>query len=192
MPESIQSIQTAIEAKRAEIAKVKAEYGDTTELTEALQDLKLDLREAQRTHERESASAATFQAEVGKSLQKVMADHSDLWTDVKPGKKKSDFESYCDVELVLAEQENDPVLSRPDWPEHIATRVLEKFFKGRGANSADSEDDPQIPPLPKQSVRLPGSLTGTTAVPGALTEGGIMAAFESLSSADKDALLDAL
>lgn len=182
VPESIKSIEDAITAKKAEIARVKGEYGDTTDLLEQLSDLKLDLREAKREHERATATQASFQAEVRKSLDKVMADHSDLWTDVKPGQEKSAFESYCDDEFLLADAKNDPVLQRPDWPEHIAKRVLDKFFKGRGVNNADPEnEDPAIPPLPKQSVRLPGSLTGTTDAPGVLTPGNIMAQFDTLT-----------
>lgn len=182
VPESIKSIEDAIAAKRAEIARVKSEYGDTTDLLEQLADLKIDLREAKREHERASANQASFQADVNKSLEKVMVDYSDLWTDVKQGQTKSDFESYCDDEFLLADAKNDPVLQRPDWPEHIAKRVADKFFKGRGANSADSgDDDPTIPPLPKQSVRLPGSLTGNPDAPGVFTPGNIEAQFDTLT-----------
>jgi len=180
--ESVRVIEDAIAEKKAEIARVKGEYGDTTDLLEQLADLKLDLREAKREAEHASAAQATFQANVQKSLDKVMADHSDLWTDVKPGQDKSAFESYCDDEFVLASAKNDPVLQRPDWPEHIAKRVLEKFFGGRGANSADPDnDDPTIPPLPKQSVRLPGSLTGNPDAPGVFTPGNIEAQFDTLT-----------
>lgn len=182
VPESVQRIEDAIKAKQAEIARVKTEYGDTTGLLDELQDLKLDLRDARREHASVAATQVSFQADVKKSLDKVMADHSDLWTDVKPGQEKSSFESFCDDEFFLAERKNDPVLERPDWPEHIAKRVLEKFFNGRGANSADQEGDtPQIPPLPNQSVRLPGSLTGNPDAPGVFTPGNIEAQFDTLT-----------
>lgn len=182
VPESVKSIEDAITAKREEIARVKAEYGDTTDLIEQLAELKMDLREAKREHERASASRATFQAQVKQSLDKVMDEHADLWTDVQPGQTKSAFETYCDDEFLLASAKSDPVLQHPDWPEHIAKRVVNKFFKGRGANSAGrDDDDPTIPPLPKQSVRLPGSLTGTTDAPGVLTSGNIEAQFDTLT-----------
>lgn len=182
VPESVQAIEDAITAKREEIARVKAEYGDTTDLLEQLADLKIDLREAKREAERASATQATFQAQVKQSLDKVMDDHADLWTDVQPGQTKSAFETYCDDEFLLASAKSDPVLQRPDWPEHIAKRVVDKFFKGRGANSAGrDDDDPTIPPLPRQSVRLPGSLTGTTDAPGVLTPGNIEAQFDTLT-----------
>lgn len=182
VPESVQTIEDAITAKKAEIARVKSEYGDTTDLLEQLADLKLDLRDAKRDAERASASQATFQAQVKQSLDKVMDEHADLWTDVQPGQTKSAFETYCDDEFLLASAKSDPVLQRPDWPEHIAKRVVDKFFKGRGANSAGrDDDDPTIPPLPKQSVRLPGSLTGTTDAPGVLTPGNIEAQFDTLT-----------
>lgn len=182
VPESIKSIESAIEAKKAEIAKVKEAYGDSTDLLEELQDLKLDLREAKREHERASATQASFQADVQKSLEKVMSEHADLWTDVKPGQTMSEFESYCEDEYLLATAKNDPVMQRPDWPENIAKRVMDKFFKGRGANSADpGDDDPPIPPLPKQAVRLPGSLTGNPDAPGVFTPGNIEAQFDTLS-----------
>lgn len=182
VPESVQAIEDAITAKRAEIQRVKAEYGDTTDLLEQLADLKIDLREAKREAERASATQATFQAQVKQSLDKVMDEHADLWTDVQPGQTKSAFETYCDDEFLLASAKSDPVLQRPDWPEHIAKRVVDKFFKGRGANSAGrDDDDPTIPPLPKQSVRLPGSLTGTTDAPGVLTPGNIEAQFDTLT-----------
>ena len=182
VPESVQAIEDAITAKKAEIARVKSEYGDTTDLLEQLADLKLDLRDAKRDAERASASQATFQAQVKQSLDKVMDEHADLWTDVQPGQTKSAFETYCDDEFLLASAKSDPVLQRPDWPEHIAKRVVDKFFKGRGANSAGrDDDDPTIPPLPKQSVRLPGSLTGTTDAPGVLTPGNIEAQFDTLT-----------
>lgn len=182
VPESVKAIEDAITAKKAEIARVRAEYGDTTDLLEQLADLKIDLREAKREHERASATQATFQAQVKQSLDKVMDEHADLWTDVQPGQTKSAFETYCDDEFLLASAKSDPVLQRPDWPEHIAKRVVDKFFKGRGANSAGrDDDDPTIPPLPRQSVRLPGSLTGTTDAPGVLTPGNIEAQFDTLT-----------
>ena len=182
VPESVQRLQDAIKSKQDEIARVREAYGDTTGLLDELQDLKLDLRDAKREHASVAATQVSFQADVKKSLDKVMADHSDLWTDVKPGQEKSSFESFCDDEFFLAERKNDPVLSRPDWPEHIAKRVLEKFFNGRGANSADQEGDtPQIPPLPNQSVRLPGSLTGNPDAPGVFTPGNIEAQFDTLT-----------
>lgn len=182
VPESVKAIEDAITAKREEIARVKAEYGDTTDLLEQLADLKMDLREAEREAERASATQATFQAQVKQSLDKVMDEHADLWTDVQPGQTKSAFETYCDDEFLLASAKSDPVLQRPDWPEHIAKRVVDKFFKGRGANSAGrDDDDPTIPPLPRQSVRLPGSLTGTTDAPGVLTPGNIEAQFDTLT-----------
>lgn len=182
VPESVQAIEDAITAKRAEIQRVKDEYGDTTDLMEQLADLKIDLREAKREAERTAANQATFQAQVKQSLDKVMDEHADLWIDVQPGQTKSAFETYCDDEFLLASAKSDPVLQRPDWPEHIAKRVVDKFFKGRGANSAGrDDDDPTIPPLPKQSVRLPGSLTGTTDAPGVLTPGNIEAQFDTLT-----------
>jgi len=182
VPESVQAIEDAITAKRAEIQRVKDEYGDTTDLMEQLADLKIDLRDAKREAERTAANQATFQAQVKQSLDKVMDEHADLWTDVQPGQTKSAFETYCDDEFLLASAKSDPVLQRPDWPEHIAKRVVDKFFKGRGANSAGrDDDDPTIPPLPRQSVRLPGSLTGTTDAPGVLTPGNIEAQFDTLT-----------
>jgi hypothetical protein len=183
VPESIKSIEDAITAKRDEIKRVTNEYGDTTSLLEELADLKLDLRDAKREHERASASQSAFQAEVKQSLDKVMTDYADLWTDVQPGQEKSAFEIFCDDEFLLASAKTDPVLQRPDWPEHIAKRVVDKFFKGRGANSAGRDDDDPtiIPPLPKQTVRLPGSLTGTSDAPGVLTPGNIEAQFDTLT-----------
>lgn len=182
VPEAVATIEQSIADTKAEIARVKAEYGDTTDLMERLSDLKLDLREAKREAERASATQATFQSEVAKSLDKVMEQNADLWTDVKPGQEKSAFESFCDDEFLLAEAKSDPVLQRPNWPEHIAKRVLDKFFQGRSANSAGyGDDDPTIPPLPNQQVRLPGSLTGNTDAPGVLTPGNIMAQFDTLT-----------
>ena len=188
--ESVQAIEDAIAEKKAEIARVKSEYGDTTDLLEQIADLKLDLREAKREAEHASAAQATFQANVQKSLEKVMGNYSDLWTDVKQGQTKSAFESYCDDEFLLADAKNDPVLQHPDWPEHIAKRVADKFFNGRGAHSADfGDDDPTIPPLPKQSVRLPGSLTGNPDAPGVFTPGNIEAHFDTLSEEQQLAVL---
>lgn len=184
-PAELRALEEQITAKKAEIEAVKANFGDTTDLLEQLQDLKLDLRDAKREHERTAASAATFQGEVNKSLSRVQAEYSELWSDPKAG-----FESKCDDEFLLATAKNDPVLSLPDWPEQIAKRVKEKFFSSYDVNNAgEEEDDPQIPPLPNQKVRLPGSLTGQTAAPGTLTPGNVFATFDSLSEAEQLAVL---
>lgn len=184
-PAALRALEEQITAKKAEIEAVKANFGDTTDLLEQLQDLKLDLRDAKSEHERTAASAATFQSEVNKSLSRAQANYSELWSDPKAG-----FESKCDDEFLLATAKNDPVLSLPDWPEQIAKRVKEKFFSGYDVNNAgDDDDDPQIPPLPNQRVRLPGSLTGQTAAPGTLTPGNVFATFDSLSEAEQLAVL---
>lgn len=185
-PPALQELQDKVAAKQAEIKAIRDEFGDATELIEQLQDLKLDLRDAQREHQSSSAAAAAMQTQVNASLQRVMAEFSELWSD-----PKANFESLCDDEFVLAQHKNDPVLAQPDWPEQIAKKVKEKFFKRYDVdNAGDNEDDPQIPPLPDQKVRLPGSLTGQTSVPGSFTEGGILAAFDSLTREQQDAVLD--
>ncbi len=184
-PAELKSLEDQIAAKQAEIKLVKDSFGDTTDLLQELQDLKLDYRDAKREHERTAASAAIFQGEVNKSLSRVQADYSELWSDPKAG-----FESKCDDEFFLAQHKNDPVLKSPDWPEQIAKRVKEKFFSSYDVNNAgEEEDDPQIPPLPNQRVRLPGSLTGQTAAPGTITPGNVFATFDSLSEAEQLAVL---
>jgi hypothetical protein len=184
-PAELRALEDQISAKQAEIKLVKDSFGDTTDLLQELQDLKLDYRDAKRDHERTAATTATFQGEVNKSLSRAQAEHSELWSDPKAG-----FESKCDDEFFLAQHKNDPVLKSPDWPEQIAKRVKEKFFSGHDVNNAgDDEDDPQIPPLPNQRVRLPGSLTGQTSAPGTITPGNVFATFDSLSEAERNAVL---
>lgn len=184
-PPALQALQDQIAAKQAEIKAVKDEFGDTTELLEQLQDLKLDLRDAKREHEKHASTAEVFQSEVNASLKRAMSNLSELWSD-----PKAEFESKCDDEFLLAQAKNDPVLQASDWPEKIANRVKVKFFSGYDVNNAGGDDDePTIPPLPNQRVRLPGSLTGQTAAPGTLTPGNVLATFESLTEDEQLAVL---
>lgn len=184
-PAELKAIQDEVVAKMAEIKQIKTAYGDATDAIIELNRLERKLERAQEQHERQASTEQQFQAEADKSLRRAMAEHSELWSNAKAG-----FAEKCDDEFVLASHKNDPILEQPDWPEKIAKRVKEKYFSRSDVQNADDGDEePTIPPLPNQMVRLPGSLTGTTAVPGTLSEGGILAAFDSLTLEQQDAVL---
>ena len=184
-PAELKAIQDEVAAKMEEIKQIKAAFGDSTDAIIELNRLERKLEKAQEQHERQASTEQQFQAEADKSLRRAMSEHSELWSNAKAG-----FAEKCDDEFVLAQHKNDPILDQPDWPEKIANRVKEKFFSRSDVqNAGDDDEEPTIPPLPNQQVRLPGSLTGTTAVPGTLSESGLLAAFDSLTQEQKDAVL---
>lgn len=186
VPDMVKSIQDKIEAKKAEIKAVKAEYGDTDELLLELGELNADLREAKREAEKQAAVEADFNAKQAASHARAMDKYSELITE------GPEFLEYCDAEIVLAERRNDPMLNSPDWPEKIGQRVADKYFKGRVAQSSPSgegKSTSQIPPAPKNSVRLPGSPVGPGFASGSLSPDTAAAEIEKLTPEQQDALL---
>lgn len=59
-----------------------------------------------------------------KSYERVATKYALLLDD-----KETGFEDYCDKEFAAAENANDPIFDKPDWPEKIAERVMEKYFR---------------------------------------------------------------
>lgn len=182
----VTELETKLATLRAEYESKRAEYDPTAQDTLAeMQDVKLDLRDAKREAEQEAREEQAWMSEQAASHQRAMSQYADLITE------SPDFLEYCEAEIVLAERKNDPVMSRPDWPENIAKRVSEKYFNGKAANSSASAKDSYnpIPPAPNQRVRIPGSPVGPAFAPGTLTTETALAEFDKLTPEQQEAAM---
>ncbi len=158
------------------------------DLLEQITDLKMDLRDARKDADVESqrtAAAAAqeqvFQTAQAESHARAKAKFSDLLTD--PDANGDDgFITRCDYEIWLAEQKNDPIIQQADWPEKIGQKVFDKFYKGKEVQNPEPavSKSQQIPPAPRQAVRLPGSPVGTGFAAGQLSQETAMVEFASL------------
>lgn len=185
----------SVASMEAELATLQAKYKEAkeaydpaaTDLLEQLTDLKMDLREARRDH---SNKEAAWQASVMASQTRVLDMYSEYFTDESTG-----FAGFCDDEVLLAEAKNDPIMFQPDWPEKIGQRVMSKYFKGNAAKSAapvNDEPQTQIPPAPRNSVRLPGSPVGSSFTAGSLSPVVALAEIDKLTPAQQDEVLKSL
>ena len=107
--------------------------------------------------------------------------------------ERSGFLPLCDDEILLAEAKNDPILNQPDWPEKIGQRVVDKFFSGGAAHSPNSAGGLSwVPPVPRHSVRLPGSPVGPGFSAGSLSPETAMAEIDKLTPEQQDAFIQSL
>lgn len=178
-----------LETKLAELNdafdKAEAEYAPTGKLLRDIQKAELDLRDAKREAEQDAREEKAWMSEQAASHERAMSQFADLITE------SPDFLEYCEAEIVLAERKNDPVMAKPDWPENIAKRVSEKYFKGKAAHSSAPKNEPQpIPPAPNQRVRFTGSPVGPAFAPGSLTVETAAAEFDKLTPEQQDAALE--
>lgn len=172
---------------RAAYDQAKAEYDpQAQDLLEAMMDLKLEVREAQR-------GQAAFEQGQLSSYERAAAEHADLMGDAG-----SPFMDLCDMTISLAEQNNDPILREPDWPERIAKQVRGRFFQGAAAWSAapgggwpqgQAPAMPRVPPAPQQKMRFTGSPVGNGYAPGSVTAETALAEFDQLSPEEQEATL---
>jgi hypothetical protein len=156
-----------------------------TDILEEMTDLKMDLREARR----ESAVVTqTWMSDQSESHARAMEEYGGMIAD-----PNSSFLPYCDDEILLAEARNDPMLLEPDWPEKIGERVMDKFFRGQAAHSPNpARGLSQIPPAPRQSVRLPGSPVGPGFSAGSLSPQTALAELDRLTPEQQDAFIQSL
>lgn len=186
-PPVVAEIQSKLDALIAKRDQARAEFSPTAEEdSDAIMELRIDLRDAKRQAEQMQREAATFEAQVESSHARAVEKYADLVTD-----PDSEFQDYADVEIVLAERKNDPILTRPDWPEHIADRVFAKHFKSKAANSSHDKNGnaATIPPAPKNDVRFSGSPIGPTSSSGAMTPLIAEAEMSKLSQDQQDAVM---
>lgn len=156
-----------------------------TDLLEEMTDVKMELREARREQAAVNQSWMSDQAE---SHARAMEQYGHMITD-----PNSNFLPFCDDEIVLAEARNDPILNQPDWPEKIGQRVMDKFFRGQAAYSPNlMRGLSQIPPVPRQSVRLPGSPVGPGFSAGSLSPQTALAELDKLTPEQQDAFIQSL
>lgn len=184
---TVKALEDKLAALKADYDQKKAEFDPSAQdILEEMQDVKLDLREAKREAEHAARIEADFMSKQAESHERAMAKFADLITE------SPDFLEYCEAEIVLAERKNDPVMSKPDWPENIGQRVKDKYFKASAANSASAEGDKSqpIPPAPHQKVRIPGSPVGPAFAPGTLTSETALAEFDKLTPEQKDAAME--
>lgn len=198
-PESsaLAALKQQIADKEAAIKTAKEEYryDDAQDLMMELIDIKSDLkweeREVARLAKEQTSEQTSFATGENESRQRVMSKYGEMLTD-----PDSQFNDLLDVEITLAERKNDPILSKPDWPEKIADRTFEKHKATLGGKQADTvapnADDDVIPPPPKREIRLPGSPVAGGANTSALTPTAAYAEMDQLSAEQQAALLEAL
>lgn len=187
-PPEVADIQSQIDALVAKRDQARAEFSPTAEEdSDAIMELRIDLRDAKRAAEQSQRESMTFDSQVSESHARAFERYADLASDPDSG-----FQDYADVEIILASNKNDPILQRPDWPEHIADRVSAKFFKSRAANSSrelNSNATSSIPPAPKNDVRFSGSPIGPNSSAGAMTPLVAEAEMSKLDQAQQDAVM---
>lgn len=183
-PTGVLELETRLADVRAEYDRAKAEYDPRAQdLLEEMMEVKLDLREAQRAQ-------AGFMQGQRTSYERAMAEHADLMADAE-----SPFLDLCDMTISLAERNNDPILTVPDWPERIAKQVRGRFFTGAAARSVArsgggrQQQQVPVPPAPQQRVRLPGSPVGNGFAPGSITPETALAEFDQLAPEEQEAAL---
>lgn len=198
-PESstLAALKQQVADKEAAIKTAKEEYryDDAQDLMMELIDIKSDLkfeeREAARLAKEQTSEQTSFATGENESRQRVMGKYGEMLAD-----PDSPFNDLLDVEITLAERKNDPILSKPDWPEKIADRTFEKHKATLGGKQADTvapnADDEVIPPPPKREIRLPGSPVAGGANTSALTPTAAYAEMDQLSPDQQAALLEAL
>lgn len=189
----VAALELSLAALKQQYKDEKAAYDpaavDTLEkVAEASMDLQWAKRDAVAETERQAAHAifaADWEAQQAIHGARALDMFSELMTD-----PDSRFNEYASDELLLAEAKKDPILLQPDWQEKIGQRVIEKFFKGKAANSAEPKTgDSPIPPAPKTSVRLPGSPTGNGYSSGGPSLEAAEAEFNALPWEDRIAAL---
>ncbi|WP_395740623.1 hypothetical protein [Prosthecobacter sp.] len=156
-----------------------------TDILEQMQDVKLDLREARRE---EAAATHAWEGGQSESHARAMESFGGLIADERSG-----FLPLCDDEILLAEAKNDQILNQPDWPERIGQRVMDKFFSGGAAHSPYAAGGlSRVPPVPRHSVRLPGSPVGPGFSAGSLSPETAMAEIDKLTPEQQDAFIQSL
>lgn len=187
-PPEVAEIQSKIDALVAKRDQARAEFSPTAEEdSDAIMELRIDLRDAKRQAEQSQRESATLEAQVNESHSRAFEKYADLATDPDSG-----FQDYADVEIILAERKNDPILTRPDWPEHIADRVFAKHYKSKAANSSPDKNGnapSSIPPAPKNDVRFSGSPIGPNSSAGAMTPLVAEAEMSKLDQDQQDAVM---
>lgn len=96
----------------------------------------------------------------GESHKRAVTKYAVLFED-----KGTGFLDYCEKEIVAAENTKDPIMLSPDWPEKIADRVMEKYFRRKVAetlsgvavepNASPAATQPLFPNLKFESEKLP-------------------------------------
>lgn len=134
---------TQLQQRIAEIEveqKEAAESYDTQamlELSTEMMDAKLALRDAVQSQQIEAHNTHVFHAHESASMQRIQQlypqslSHPEILAALEDARD-------------LAEHRQDPILQRPDWPEHLVSRVLASFYQG---------DEPSSFPTPPPSTR---------------------------------------
>ncbi len=185
----VAALETQLATLQEKYRAARASYDPAaSDMLEDITDVKMDLRDARREAAAEAQREAehkdyakTWEAAQAESQARSIEKFGELIT-APDANDDEGFLTRCNYEIYLAEQKNDPILTRADWSEKIGQKVFDKFFKGKAANSADSDTDESTsaPPAPKQSVRLPGSPAGTGFAAGGLSREAAEAEFNKL------------
>jgi len=193
---TVADIDAQIVAKQAEYKTAKESYDPkAADILEEIQELKgqklaVDIYAKIEAREQAKKDQEWAQAEAA-SQQRVADTFSEYLTDPELA---APFNEHCADEILLARAKNDPIMSQPDWSEKIGRRVLAKFFTSKAAKSAEPVPNPAnpIPPVPKTTVRLPGSPVGAGFTAGGLSPQTAMAEIDKLSQQDQEAFLQSL
>jgi hypothetical protein len=187
---AVTELQSKLDSLIAKRDQARAEFSPTAEEdSDAIMELRIDIRDAKREALMEQARLATFEAQANESHARAFDKYAAIINDAD-----SNFNDFADVQISLAQKNNDPILARPDWPEKIADRVYDKYFKARGANSTGGLNDVSaiIPPAPKNDVRFSGSPIGPTSSAGVMTPLIAEAEFSKLDQSQQDAVMSQL
>ena len=194
--DGVKAIEDKIAALEADRKHLKSaaggyEYDAAEEKLAEIMELKLDLRDAKReaAAKAEQAKAnqgaqAKWEEDESASRARALEKYGEMMTD-----PDSAFADYVEVEIALAERKNDNILSQPDWPEKIADRVKEKYFKDNGAAYSAPELPASKIPAPPPGIRLPGSPVGNAANSVALTAPAAAVEFDKLTEEQRFAAL---
>ncbi|TDU62483.1 hypothetical protein EI77_04707 [Prosthecobacter fusiformis] len=167
------------------------DYEGADELLAEMVEARMEVKQARRTAETEAAYVTEYEAQEAASRGQVERMYGELM-----GSEESLFNTLLGAEILLAEQQKDPIFKSADWPENIARRTMEKHGAYLGGGAADPErlsgSDLRMPKAPRTGVRMPGSPVGGGANSMALTASAAMTEFEKLSPEEQRDVLDQL
>lgn len=183
---SLESVETQIKDLREQRAAARKEfdYEKVDELTDQIEDLTATRSRALIEQAETQRSEQAVEVQVDASRQRAFEKYAEQLTD-----PESEFADFVQAEIFLADKKGDGIFDQPDWPEKIADRVNEKYY--RAAKSAP--ETAQVPPAPKQSgIRLAGSPAPGSADSKGFTPSTAFAQLNQLSSEEAEKLLAAL
>lgn len=130
---TVEEITAKIEELSAKRRAVKAEYGDDSEITDQIEDLKeqrAELKieaklEARRTQERQEAARAQAQQTFAQQEQDAWKETAGMYPEA--AKEGTKLHAAVQAEIDRLEQARDPVLQSPRWLKIITRDVADRL-----------------------------------------------------------------